>query len=357
MAHIVTEDPSDEETSEQPAIEITRRQSLAPLLVLGVATAAMGFYVVFATRGANESSEEREPLGALELQVNPPEGKGLDVSIDAIELTYKFPHPQRHRYKLSQRSERSVKGDITRAQTRIDFTLASRPEEQTEEAEGATWRHLEVEFGGVRAQVGSGADDAFIGQSVLGQLESMLEGKKARVKKSDVGRTRDFAWLGDSNPQTLRARQILRDNLALLSPRFPRQVLKIGESWTYEVPFGGVADTETSAPEVTGKVTVRNELVGATTLDGVPVVVIVQQLRVSGQGKTTPSAEKSDEKEGAPITFTVSGTGKGLAHFNQEIGILHRYDVMLDQKLEIEQTGKDPVEQNVRYELQTKLER
>lgn len=351
MAHIVTEETS-EEVSEQPAIEITKRQSLAPLLVLGVATAAMGFYVVFSTRGEDlgGGGEERALLEGPRLQVEAPQ-QGIDAKIPAVELFYKFPYPQRHRYQLSQKSERRVAEQVHRAQTQLAFTLASRPAEKTESLEGATWREVELEVGGFRAQVGDG--DTLIGGSVLSQLESVVEGRKARVKKSGVGRTRDFEWLGEANPQTLHAREILRDNILLLAPRFPRQVLKVGESWTYEVPFGGPPRKDGN--KLTGKLIVRSELVGQATFEGSPVVIIKQQLRLSGGGSFTPEA--SGEEGAAPITFEMSGSGKGLVHFNQEVGVLHRYDVMLDQRLDIAQSGSEAITQDVRYELQTTLER
>lgn len=349
MAHIVTEETA-EGSSEKPAVEITNRQSLAPLLVLGVVTAAVGFYVVYDTRGDASVNEERERIEPLSLYVDPP-SKELEVDIPATELLYKFPYPQRHHYHLSRRSERRVSDQVHRAQTRLEFTLASRPSEKTKALEGATWRELELEVGGFRAQVGDG--DKVIGGNVLGQLESVVEGREARVKKSGVGRTRDFEWLGEANPQTLQTREILRDNILLLAPRFPRQVLKVGESWTYEVPFGGPARAD--GTKLSGKLTVRSELLGQTTFEGSPVVVIKQQLRLSGGGSFTPDAEEGEDA--APITFEMSGTGKGLVHFNQEVGVLHHYGVMLDQRLEIEQQGSEPITQDVRYELQTKLAR
>ncbi len=343
--------PASEETDVSPdeIQEIEDRQSILPLLIMGLLLVGVGFYAVLRP-GAAAQDQEKARWEWSHIQGQLP--RDLSVATDtAPQLAYALPHAQRRTYRLRQVSERVVSGeasvDALPVETLMRFDVVFEPgdadltEELGDEVTTATLR-----FAKPRVALRRLEREA-VGRDVAAQLEHLLGGAEAAMGVTPHGRVKAFTWRSALNPQVRPTLELIEDAITLLLPRFPTMAVNPGEQWEYEVPFVGAPLGAKASLE--GGMIVEATYTGEAVLDEVPVAVGTHRLTVESSGVVTPFEEDGEDA----ISYTIEGSGDGAFAFNHDIGVLHSYEVALEVTTTVVVGDGEPVVQRVRYELAT----
>jgi hypothetical protein len=319
-----------------PSRKKTRRkhgQVLTPLFVLALGLMALGYYL-----GLTEDME----LSA---------GQGEDVEIAEAEALEMAPSAERQRAVLSLRAHdarsyaltfhqkstrRFLRGESELFETEMTLQLV---EEATESDDG---QRLSVDRRYTAADLDVRSAGEPVGRDITTQVEALLEGVEIRMDVERNGQPVGFGWKEVSNPQVRRALLLVRDAHRFTTPRFRRDAINRGETWTYTLETS--VENEARGLVVRGDVDVRNKLLSFEKRAGRAIAVIEQEFDVAAEGTI-------DIPEAGEAPFELTGSGGGVIRFDVDGGYLHTADIEIERVLSVEQ-GDGKIDQTSKVDIE-----
>ena len=309
-----TEEPGEESSSPTAS-----RQQLVPIFALAVALMAFGFYEALTydqkVPGAGQGGEPIAPPDAL--------AGGEGTGEPRAQLSYTPSSAHVSSMTLTQKSVRQyLRGESEPLETRIQLDITETMSASADPEAIAVDRAYDE----VRIDVTSGGEP--VGADIVLQLENLIAGSKTRAYLDTNGQPVDYEWREVPNPQVRRAIYLLRDAHRLVTPRFMRDAINTGETWTYSIPM----DVEQPALGVSarGEVEVANRLQRFEKRGGRRVAVIQQEFEIATEG----TVEVEDYGD-AP--YTLEGSGAGVVRFDVDAGRVHTADLDFKRILSVEQ--------------------
>lgn len=291
------------------------KQRLFPLFVLGGCVASLGFYFALATQRPqqaqfSESTQNWEPvLGTFP--------SSLDRAHREFTFAYKAQEVEGSwRTHLSQKSQRD--GHTSLATYVFDEHLHTLFDEKTRKiTQTRTYANASVLL--------KDASGQHMGVDITQQLGLALNRSSSRTVLDTTGGVKSFSWLSKSNPQVRQMLRLVQDVHLFLTPRFKRQPLSVGTSWSYEIDISAHKDARTGV-RFEGGCHVSVEFLGMSK----GVAVLRQTLVFKSQGAVS-LVEASDK-----VSAIARGTGTGLVWFDVVRGVTTR------QRLDLTVHTSDP---------------
>lgn len=269
------------------------RQRVWPLFVLAAALVAFGFWYLFAFPVTNPAEPTSLPSPFLEQAPMPSASEPVEGSVDL------FYAPESHDFVLDLRQVR--RADDAQISSRIALSVVDTAE-PTDDDETMAWGRR---YPDATVQV---ADEAIIGRSISAEIERLLANSAHRVVTDRSGETKSYDLISSESAQLRQTLVLVRDALAILRPRFPREPVRMGEEWSWTVPIRARPRDEEDASTVDGKIDLRGRVVGREARG----IVIEVDL--------TSTSEGTIVSDGETRSFETSGEGQADVVWSADSG-------------------------------------
>lgn len=118
------------------------------------------------------------------------------------------------------------------------------------------------------------------------QIERILADARATFELSPQGALTEYTWTSALNPQLRPTFALFADAHVLLSPRFRQGELRVGDSWTYSLPWAGDVSKLSTNASITMKMTYKG-----VTEDPKPRAIIAVDVSTTGEVGDSTSVE------------------------------------------------------------------
>ncbi|MGM0557162.1 MAG: hypothetical protein ACQEVA_12340 [Myxococcota bacterium] len=308
-------------------------QVLTPLFVLAFGLMALGYYLGIV--------EDVEPSTAENGAVEIAEGEALEMAPSAqtqrAALALRAHDARRYALTLHQKSTRRfLRGESDLFETEIALELGQRASEAADGGQIQVERRYEA----ADLEVRSAGDP--VGQETTSQVEAFLEGVEVLTVVEPNGQPVDFDWREVSNPQVRRAVLLIRDAHRFTTPRFRRDAINVGETWSYTLETA--VENQDRGLVVRGGVDVANKLLSFEEREGRVIAVIEQEYNAASRGTV-------DVPEGGQAPFALEGSGGGVIRFDVEGGFVLSADIDIERILSVEQ-GDGKIDQTSKVDIE-----
>ena len=311
----------------EPAPELPR-QRVWPIFLLAAALATFGFQFVFFAppEPTPEPSPRPDPFVA-----DQPEP--IEISPLSEPVTLSLGVADRS-YTLDLRQSRT-RGDH-RVEAQIVVGVTDRMVADSELPPGAT-SVIERRYDAAKVEVYDGEPRALAPQITL-EVESLIDTAIHRIAMAPTAEVVRSELVSSEVLQLRATLTVLREAIDHLTPRLPREPVRQGESWSWDIPtsLSPWDEDDELTTKLTGNARMTARLLGADP-QGRPVL----RLEIAGRHEGS-----SIDAEDHPVSLEYSTTGTGLVVWDAAFGQPLRSELVLAQDARV-----DDVDIRTRHQL------